>query len=209
MKKATSFIGEHTVEFTIVPILKEILKQEYEFVTPIFPWMTREGASISRYLHQYEKFKVIGLYPRRPKITKHDKESIYLKINNQIIQGAKSGVTLGIPIIAGYPIVKNFWELGQTPRCLWIKLDFESNENFEFQIKLDKTINLNDELSRKVFHGDYEILRYFNHNAKFFNINEMLEAFRKIKMDSRNVGYYSSFAHMGGYKPVYFLVRND
>ncbi len=58
MKKATSFIGEHTVELTIVPILKKILKQEYEFVTPIYPWMTREGGSISKYLHRNEKCKI-------------------------------------------------------------------------------------------------------------------------------------------------------
>ena len=207
MKKATSFIGEHSVELAIVPILKNILQQEYEFVTPIFPWMTREGGSVSKYLHQNEKFKVIGLYPRRPKITISDKENIYLKINEQIILGAQSGLSLGIPIIAGYPLVKNFWGLGKNPHCLWIRLDFESNKNLEFQIKFDKTLSLDVELSKKVFQQENEILNYFNENAKLLEINETLEAFRKIKMDSINLNFYSSFAYMGGYKPIYFLLK--
>ncbi len=45
-------------------------------------------------------------------------------------------------------------------------------------------------------------------NAKFFEINDVLEAFRKIKMDSRNLEYYSSFAYMRGYKPIYFLLKD-
>lgn len=207
MKKATSFIGEHSVELAIVPILKSILQNEYEFVTPIFPWMTREGGIVSRYLHKTEKFKVIGMYPRRPKITISDNENIYLKINEQIILGAQSGLGLGIPIIAGCPLVKNFWELGKSPNCLWIKLDFELIKNLEFQIKFDKAPSLDDVLSKKVFKQENEMLDYFNENTKELEINEALEAFRKIKMDSLNLNFYSSFAFMGGYKPIYFLLK--
>jgi hypothetical protein len=207
MKKPTSFIGEHTVELTIVPILKDILNKDFDYVTPIFPWMTREGGSISKYLHENEEFKIIGLYPRRPKITISDDENIYLKINEQIILGSQCGLELGIPIIAGYPIVKNFWELGKNPNCLWIKLDFELNENIEFQIKLDKTSDLDTKLSKKVFQKDNEILDYISMHAKMFEINDALEAFRRIKMESINLDFYSSFAFMGGYKPIYFLLK--
>ncbi len=207
MKKPTSFIGEHSVELAIVPILKDILEKEYEYVTPIFPWMTREGGSVSKYLHQTDKFKVIGMYPRRPKITISDKENVYLKINEQIILGAQSGLALGIPIIAGFPLVKNFWELGKNPNCLWLKLDFKTNKNFEFQIDFNKALGLNNELSKKIFKKEDEILKYFNKNAKVLEINETLEAFRKIKMDSINLNFYSSFAYMGGYKPIYFLLK--
>jgi hypothetical protein len=61
MKKATSFIGEHTAELSIVPVLKTILHNEFEFVTPIFPWMTREGGIISKHLHKNEKFKILEI----------------------------------------------------------------------------------------------------------------------------------------------------
>lgn len=207
MKKATSFLGEHTVGISIVPILKEILHNEFEFVTPIFPWMTREGGGISKYLHQNERFKIVGLYPRRPKILISDNGNIYLKINEQIILGARSGIELGIPIIAGCPIVKNFWELGKSPRCLWIKLDFELTKNIEFKIESENATSINTELSQRIFQNENEILRYFTSNTKLLDIDEALEAFRKIKMDSINFDFYSSFAYMGGYKPIYFLLK--
>lgn len=207
MKKATSFIGEHTIELTIVPKLKEILKLKYEFVIPIFPWMTREGGNISKYLHQNETFYIFGLYPRRPKIKISDKENIYLKINEQIIIGAQSGLAAGIPIIAGLPLVKNFWELDNNPQCLWINLDFEEEENLEFKIKPDEALNLDTELSKKIFQKENTILNYIEDHAKSFEINEAMNAFRKIKMDSMNMGGHSSFAFMGGYKPIYFLLK--
>lgn len=207
MKKATSFIGEHTAEFVLVPILKRILQKEFESVTPIFPWMTREGGNISKSLHKNEKFKILGLYPRRPKIVLLDKENIYIKINEQIMLGARSGLSLGIPIIAGCPLVRDFWELGKTPNCLWIRLNFNSNKNIEFQIKQGKSLHLDRDLSKMVFQEENEILKYIIKNANLFDIDAAMEAFRKIKMDSMNLGYYSSFAFLGGYKPIYFLLK--
>ena len=207
MKKATSFIGEHTTELAIVPILKKILHNEFEFVTPIFPWMTREGGTMSKYLHKNDKFKIFGVYPRRPKMTPKDKESIYLKINEQIIIGARSGLSLGIPIIAGCPLVRNFWELGKTPDCLWINLDFSSNVDIEFQIKQGGSLVLDESLLKRIFHGENELINYIIENVSTFTIDKALDAFRKIKMDSINLEFYSSFAFWGGYKPIYFLLK--
>ena len=68
MAKATSDIGEHTAEFVIVPVLNQLLSKVYDSVTPIYPWISREGSNISLELHSRDKFKVVGLYPRRPKL---------------------------------------------------------------------------------------------------------------------------------------------
>lgn len=207
MKNATSFISEHTAEFALVPKLRRILQEEFEFVIPIFPWMTREGGSVSKALHQIDKFNIIGLYPRRPKIKLSEKEIIYLKVNEQIILGARSGLKLGIPIIAGCPLASDLWELGKNPQCLWIRLNFKSNRNMEFQIKHGKSSQLEKELSKMVFHKENEILKYIDGNANMFDLNAALETFRKIKMDSLKLEYYSSFAFWGGYKPIYFLLK--
>ena len=207
MKKATSFISEHTAEYILVPRLTNILKQKFKVVIPIFPWMTREGSNISKSLHQNDKFKILGLYPRRPKIALLDKENIYLKINEQIILGTRSGLTLGIPIIAGCPLARDFWELSKTPNCLWFRLNFKSNKNKEFQIKQTESLYLDMDLSKMVFQKENEILKYIIKNANLFDVDAAIEAFRKIKMDSMNLEYYSSFAFWGGYKPIYFLLK--
>jgi hypothetical protein len=207
MPKFTSFIGEHTVELTIVPIFKRILEQEFKFVVPIFPWMTREGGSISKLIHKEDEFKIIGLYPRRPKFLTTEKENIFIKISGQIILGARGGQALGIPIIGGLPLVKNLWELSNNPECLWLKLDFNDHEQLEYEIAFDKIYKPENLLLKKVFKSDKEIFQLICKTAKTFDMNGAIEAFGKIKMDSMHLDSYSSFAYMGGYKPIYFLLK--
>ncbi|GAB2785293.1 hypothetical protein GCM10027275_32190 [Rhabdobacter roseus] len=207
MSKATSFIGEHTVELTIVPILKRILDKEFSFVVPLFPWMTREGGIVSKMIHEHDQFKIIGLYPRRPKLSISKTDTIILKISNQVIFGANSGKSLGIPIIAGLPLVRSFWELSDKPECLWLKLDFKDGEQVEYEIPFNKTYQPEKSLLTKTIESESEIIHLIQETAKTFNIVEAIEAFGKIKMDSMNLDFYSSFAYMGGYKPIYFLLK--
>ncbi|WP_192350362.1 hypothetical protein [Algoriphagus sp. Y33] len=207
MSKATSFVGEHTVELTIVPILKNILEKEFNFVVPIFPWMTREGGSISKLIHKHDEFKIIGLYPRRPKLVTPETDILVLKISHQIIFGAKSGKSLGIPIIGGIPLVRNFWELCHKPDCLWLNLDFDANEQLEYEIPLDKINQPNEPISKRTFKSESEIIQLIKETAITFDITKAINAFGKIKMDSMNLDFYSSFAYMGGYKPIYFLLK--
>jgi hypothetical protein len=207
MSKATSFIGEHTVELTIVPILKTILKKEFTFVVPIFPWMTREGGSISKIIHKDDEFKIIGLYPRRPKLSSIKMDTIILKISSQIVIGAKGGKSLGIPIIGGLPLVRNLWELSNKPKCLWIELDSDKHEQIEYEIPFNKIYQPEKLLSKRTFKSEDEIIQLIKRTAKTFNMVEAIEAFGKIKMDSMNLDFYSSFAYVGGYKPIYFLLK--
>jgi len=133
-----SFISEHTAEYTLVPNLKNILQKRFSIVTPLFPWATREGGTIARHLHKGERFKVVGLYPRRPKLLSANSSIITVKLNRQILLGAQCGMELGIPIIAGCPLAKNFWELGNSPHCLWIKLDQGSKKDCDdIELKIE------------------------------------------------------------------------
>jgi len=207
MSKVTSFVGEHTVELTIVPIFKSILEKKFKFVVPIFPWMTREGGSISKLIHKHDEFKIIGLYPRRPKLSTSGNENIFLKISGQIIYGARGGQALGIPIIGGLPLVRNLWELSNNPQCLWLKLDFDDHEQLNFEIIFDKIDKVEKSLSKRILKSNIEIIQLIDKTAKKFNIDGAIEAFGKIKMDSMNLDFYSSFAYMGGYKPIYFLLK--
>ena len=45
-EKYSSFISEHTAEYVLIPQLTDILKQKFEVVIPIYPWMTREGNNL-------------------------------------------------------------------------------------------------------------------------------------------------------------------
>ena len=102
MSEAKSFLGEYSIGLSIAPCIKGILHKKYKYVTPIFPWVTREGSNISKSLHRNDRFKIFGIFPRRPKLTS-DGEDMEFKINLEVISGANCGLKLGIPLIAGVP----------------------------------------------------------------------------------------------------------
>ncbi len=55
------------MEFSLVLAAKKILDEHYEYVVPIYPWMGRELSKMSRELHSIDGFKVLSVFPRRPK----------------------------------------------------------------------------------------------------------------------------------------------
>ena len=206
MSKVTSFICEHTAEYILIPKLKEILHKRFDIVTPIYPWALREGSNISKELHKHDKFKVVGLYPRRPKLVSATNPKITVKINEQILLGAQSGMILGIPIIAGCPSVRNFWELGNNPNCVWIKLDQGFTETFELELEHIQSSNYMNQISKFIFTNEEDLLIYLSERSELMDFTHAISSFRKIKMDSDGIGFYY-FRFMGGYKPVYFLLK--
>jgi hypothetical protein len=207
MGQATSFICEHTAEYILVPKLKEILRKRFDIVTPIYPWASREGSNISKELHKHAKFKVVGLYPRRPKFTSTDKPKIIVKINEQILLGAQTGIKLGIPVIAGCPLVKNFWELGNNPDCIWIKLNQGSTETFELELGHIQYHDYMNQISKFIFTNEEDLLTYLSEKSELIDINSAILSFREIKKNSAGLEFYSYFIFMGLYKPVYFLLK--
>lgn len=205
MNKAISFLGEYTIGLSIAPTIKELLHKEYKFITPIFPWMTREGSNISKHLHKNDQFKIFGVYPRRPKLHS-DSTDIEIKINANIILGALEGIKQGIPIIAGCPLVTNFWELSDNPKFVWIKLNLETID--DLQIKLEKNEPFPSAFSNLFFSENQYILNYINEHAKMISIDEALNSFREINMKSMNSEFYPRFGFGGTYKPIYFLLKD-
>lgn len=205
MSKSTSFICERTAEYVLIPKLKQILQKEYEFVTPIFPWITREGSNISKEVHENENYRILGLYPRRPKLANARSTRIHIKVNHEIILGAESALEHGIPVVAGCPIANNFWTLGSEPNCIWIKLCERTSENYHVEMDSDRITSLKHE---HIFASDEDLINYANDNCNLLSLPEALEAFKEIKMKSMGLGFYHPMAFMGGYKPVYFLMKN-
>ncbi len=206
MAKVTSYICEHTAEYALIPALKEILRDNFKFVTPIFPWVTREGGNTSRRLHGNDKFKMLGLYPRRPKLSASNYSQITIKINEEILYAKLSGDQASVPIIAGAPIASNFWELGKNPDCLWINLERNTTETFEIELIRKASSYHITQGTENVFQSGEDLIAYIDKNSQLIDLATAISSIRKIKMKSSDNGY-SPWPFMGGYKPVYFLLR--
>ena len=110
---ATSFISEHSAELSLVPHLKMELEKHFNTVAPVFPWFNREASKISRQVHNNDRFKILVLFPRRPKLDHSENKNVFITINEDLLNFKNFASTHDIPVIAGCPISTNFWELSK------------------------------------------------------------------------------------------------
>jgi hypothetical protein len=203
MKEYSSFMSEHTAEFVLIPKLIDILRRKFEVVIPIFPWATREGNNFSKMIHEKDKFRILGLYPRRPKLNLHDHKTL-IKINREFFDGANEASKINIPMIAGCPLARNLWELNEDTKCIWIKL---TNRTKDYYI-----IEYNDEIlpelkilqNEEVLKNNDDLLEFVIDKSKNQDFEFLIQAIRIIKSHG-----YTRFMGIGSYKPVYFLLKDN
>jgi len=203
MKEYSSFLSEHTAEYVLIPILTNIFKLKFEIVIPIFPWITREGSNFSRTIHRQDKFIIVGLYPRRPKLNLTD-HKILIKINSEFMDGAREASRIKIPMMAGCPLARNLWELNESTKCIWIKLT-DKTKAF-YNIEYDDVIAPEYKILQKeeVLISNDDILNFVINSSKDQDFEFLIQAIQTIKSH----GYAIRFMGFGSYKPVYFLLKN-
>lgn len=190
---AKSYISEHSAEFSLVPYIKSLLEREFEFVVPIFPWLTREISKESKKLHLDECFYVLAIFARRPKILK---SKIYVTINAELQAFQKVGFNYGVSVIAGCPLASNFWELAKCNAFSWI--DISAPETYEYLIEVGPDINY----KKRYLLTDEQVIDSVV-NSRVHN----MESFERLLRDTRNIQPYPFYG--GRYKPVYFLAKAD
>lgn len=185
---ATSFINEHTAEYYLAIQLKQSLEQYYKYVTPIFPWITREASNVSKSLHKYDQFYALIIFPRRPKFDSNDE--IFITINEELLQFKDLASKYNYPVIAGVPIAHNFWDLSKHINILWLRMDNDLVNNYLNPINSLKQciLNINDIV--KLIDGSTPL------NMHVF------EDFLRETRSLRPTGLYGQH-----YKPVYFLIK--
>ena len=203
MDNFSSFISEHTSEYILVPRLIYILKQKFEFIIPVFPWITRECGNLSKITHCNDKFRVVGLYPRRPKFSMGD-ERIHIKINGELVNCANEALKNKVPMIAGCPLVRNFWELDERASCVWLKLNDKTLPFYDLDNKTGASIGYSTQKREKFLNSNDDILDFIIANSEELSMTDFLRVIRIIRHEAGSRGYF-----MGGYKPVYFLLKNS
>ena len=169
-----------------------------------FPWLTREGNNLSKQIHGQDKFKIVGFYPRRPKINNTD-NTIIIKINNEFIEGAVEASKMNIPMLAGCPLAKNFWELDDNTKCIWIKLTDKTKFHYEIECNIDKTTEFTVLDSTEILDSEDEILDFVIKNSETHDFDTLIQGIQTIREHSSTV-YFMGF---GSYKPVYFLLKDS
>jgi hypothetical protein len=200
MKRLASFISENSLGLTVSENLKNILLKKYSSVVPLMPWLTREGSSISKLLHKNDLFKVVGCYPRRPKI--NELKEYNFKVGKKIIESSEFSENNGLPIILSMPIIQNFWELSEKPFIIYSKIDFDINE--DYLITVDSNRNFSNENQNKFTLTSNEILDIVENRSEVFNVESLFRLYREINiLNNYGFGFYST------YKPLLFLIKQN
>ncbi|MEB5922419.1 hypothetical protein [Franconibacter daqui] len=189
---ATSYISEHSAEYYLVPALKKILQEQYSHIAPLFPWISREFSNISKYLHKDERFHVLVMFPRRPKINGPDDCEVYVTINGELEAFNKAGKEKGVPVIAGCPRAVNIWGLSNCNDYAWINLS---------QVNCCEYLNPVSNLKKNGCLLDKEDILSLVRNSAIFNLESFEDFFRYAKETQPDRMYGSQ------YKPVYFLIK--
>lgn len=189
---ATSYISEHSAEYYLVPVLKKILQEQYRYVAPVFPWISRELSKISRHLHKDDQFHVLVMFPRRPKLNGTNIGEIYVTINWELEAFNKAGERKGVPVIAGCPRAVDIWDLSNCQNYAW--LDISKNNYNEY-------LNPISELEQNGYLLEKEAILTLVRNSSIFNI----ESFEGFLRDAKETQPNRVFGSQ--YKPVYFLIK--
>jgi len=205
MVEPTSFISEHTAEFLLLPELIKVLGEKYANVAPIYPWLRREGGKLSMHIHEKDKFRVIGMFPRRPKMKRVDDEKLIFTFNSNVKAYAENGLKHGVPFIAGCPLVKNFWPSKEEGKVIWVEVTNNTPSRYEVNVDND---SFSVEDGAPIL-SNSEIIEKVNNTSKLFQISDFIDVVRSLKSASipYGGGFFSQLGLVGGYKPVYFLVK--
>lgn len=191
---ATSFINEHTAEYYLTSELKSKLGIHFKAVVPIFPWLNREISNISKAIHSSDQFKLLIIFPRRPKLKSVESDEIYITINPELFEFQEYAKSRNVLVIAGCPIARSFWDLSNATDVLWLNLKKELTNNYLNPIStiLDK----ND-----VVLGISEISNMVKQSNTF--------DFRGFENLIRELRYSLPASSFFGprYKPIYFLIK--
>jgi hypothetical protein len=193
---ATSFISEHTAELSVIPYLKEKLEVHFDYVVPVFPWLTRETGNISKHLHQNDQFKVLAVFPRRPKIKHDERGKVFATINPELLQFKEFAEEYGVASIAGCPVSDSFWKLASNKRPVFLKINQSTTGEYLYPLK---PVHQNNSHDRLPVSAIVKMVRKSN----LFNVEE----FQDFLYEGRHVMPHTFFWG-ARYKPTYFLVRN-
>jgi hypothetical protein len=131
----TSFMSEHTAEYVLVNDLVHRLSPTFPELLPIFFWATREGNRTAIESMDHLSFRLLTCFARRPKVDPFLNEHLLMKINPELKQYHQACTPLGIPVLAGLPMIRSLSALRLTSVCNWFSLaDFDCVDQPEFYV---------------------------------------------------------------------------
>lgn len=131
-----SFLSEHTAEYVLAPRAAEVLSSHATAAIPIYYWATREGSRVTQHSAADTTLRVLAVFARRPKVDGPHADVITAKLNEELFIYANEAHTLGIPTLAGIPLVASLSQLRPNCPCAWFRLHRGHGTGIEIAVDL-------------------------------------------------------------------------
>ncbi|NQT93803.1 MAG: hypothetical protein HQ559_13675 [Lentisphaerae bacterium] len=203
----TSFMSEHTAEYALVPDLVAQLAERFPTIIPLYFWATREGSRVGRESLIDAPVRVVAAFARRPKVFDPGDERILVKINDVLFAAAQAGEQVGIPVLAGVPLVNSLVEFSTGVRCAWFHIAATPSSAWEaeFWIPVSGEEGINHlELPQGVAGPltGADVVDAVDSQCRDLCWEEALYAMRHVK----SAGGYQHPLFGGGYRPFFLMM---
>ena len=91
--------------------------------------------------------------------------------------------------------------MGGIPNCAWVKLEQRSLVDLEID-----TGNIQKFIPDWIFPSEEILLNYMSEHSILMDFKNAIKSFKETRRILRETGFYRYFG-IGGYKPVYFLLK--
>jgi hypothetical protein len=132
----TSFFSERTAEYSILPVVMSYLKRRFGAAVPMYYWASREGNTVARDAHDGRHVRMLALFARRPKSV--TKRTMSGKLNAELFEFADRAELHGVPTVAGFPVVRDLFELGEDFRIFWFPLGRSQARDVFFEVDVTR-----------------------------------------------------------------------
>jgi len=122
MLDLNSFLSEHSAEYALVHDVVRLLTPAFPSIVPIYLWMTREGNNAARDSLGNLPLGIVCVYPRRPKVFAPRQQVLHIKINAHVLYTARAYQEVGVPVLAGIPLVADLYQYRIDSPCAWFEL---------------------------------------------------------------------------------------
>jgi hypothetical protein len=128
---------EQTASFALMTHLCSVLSNISDSITPLSFWVTREGSRLSEQCDDGRRLRIMGFYPRRPKMFSIPSSQFLVKINAHIIDAFRRATACKIPFLIGVPLVTSILAYRLSSPCAWYRSKGIGNSDNDYLIRLD------------------------------------------------------------------------
>lgn len=200
----TSFFSERTAEYSILPVVLSYLKHRFGAAVPMYYWASREGNTVAREVHDGKYVHMLALFARRPKSV--TKASVSGKLNAELFEFAHRARLHGVPTFAGFPIVRDLFELCNDFRIVWFPLVRNQVLDVSFKVDLSRPNAAPMSQSGRALQTlELDDLGDAVSSASVLSWKDAVAAISQTRVTPRRTG---AGAYLGGshYNPVYVLI---